>query len=125
MILSGELEINHIGKYSKVLRQYDCDYFDGGWETSAKGKVVDFNLMTSKPSKGDLDHQVFPENTELILALPKNKTLIGLYLISGKFLVKSDSRILNSQDLIIIQNNKESYTLQVLEKSEVIQIYVS
>lgn len=124
MILSGQLEINHTGEYSKVLKQYESDYFSGGWETSAKGKVVDFNLMTPKDMKGELVYQELTPDTEFIFRNSQKHTLLGLYLLSGKLLSKNDNRVINPQDLLIVQKKEESYTLHVLEKSEVIQIYV-
>lgn len=46
------MQLEHKGKYSKVLRPYDIDRFKGDWDTNAKGKVVDFNLML-KNCRGD------------------------------------------------------------------------
>ena len=46
------MEISHIGIYNKFLEPYDIDRFKGDWDTTAKGKVTDFNLML-KGCKGD------------------------------------------------------------------------
>lgn len=124
MILSGELEINHQGECSKVLKLYDSDSFSGAWDTSARGKVVDFNLMTSKGLKGKLVYHELTTDTEFTLRSSQKHTLLGLYLISGKLLNKDDNRVINPRDLLIVHKKEESYALLVLEKSEVIQIYV-
>ncbi len=53
MILEGTLELTHVGHYQKTLNPFDCDEFEGNWETSSIGKVIDFNLMLKK-GKGKL-----------------------------------------------------------------------
>ena len=55
MILKGELAIDHLQRYSKVLRCFDTDTFNGEWPTKAKGQVMDFNLMTRGGTEGKLD----------------------------------------------------------------------
>src|SRR6478736_1095979 len=40
MILKGELEITHIGEYTKKLATFETDTFDGGWQTSARGMAT-------------------------------------------------------------------------------------
>jgi environmental stress-induced protein Ves len=37
MILEGELEIEHKGRYTKQLQKFDTDSFSGSWETQGKG----------------------------------------------------------------------------------------
>ena len=37
MILKGELELRHEGRYTKHLKPYDQDVFSGEWETYSKG----------------------------------------------------------------------------------------
>ena len=54
MVLNGEIEIKHKNHYTKKLRQFDIDKFEGDWETSSKGKCVDFNLMTMRDTNGQL-----------------------------------------------------------------------
>jgi len=124
MILDGQLELNHQGKYQKKLSQYECDYFDGTWETSAKGKVIDFNLMTSKSLQGDLKYKKLVSGTKFTLTISSKGKLIALYLISGKLLSEADERILEQGDLIVLQNQGNVHELQVLEDSNLIQIFV-
>src|SRR3954468_10995977 len=56
MILKGELELTHEGRYTKHLKPYDQDTFSGEWSTRSKGKVTDFNLMLKDGAKGLLMH---------------------------------------------------------------------
>lgn len=53
MILEGELEICHQGRYRKKLASLEQDEFEGDWQTLSFGKVVDFNLML-KTGKAEL-----------------------------------------------------------------------
>lgn len=56
MILKGELELIHVGRYTKVLSVYEQDTFSGEWETKSIGKVTDFNLMLKNGAEGSLKH---------------------------------------------------------------------
>src|SRR5688572_3384171 len=56
MILKGELELIHEGRYTKHLKPFDQDTFSGEWSTSSKGKVTDFNLMLKAGATGSLTH---------------------------------------------------------------------
>jgi environmental stress-induced protein Ves len=57
MILKGELELIHEGRYTKHLQPYGQDTFSGEWSTRSKGKVTDFNLMLKDGATGSLAHQ--------------------------------------------------------------------
>lgn len=57
MILKGNLELMHEGRYTKNLKPYDQDTFSGEWPTKAKGKVTDFNLMLKGGATGSLTHE--------------------------------------------------------------------
>lgn len=124
MILSGELEINHQNHHSKTLSQYGCDYFDGAWDTSAKGKVRDFNLMTSESFLGKLVYDSLSSATKYTLKLSPMQFLEGLYLISGKLLNLNNKQVITKGNLIILQNRDDMYELQALEECKIIQIYV-
>ena len=42
MILDGEMYINHEGSHHLEMKTFDIDIFDGGLNTTSKGKVIDF-----------------------------------------------------------------------------------
>lgn len=46
------MDLEHKNQYSKTLLPFEIDRFKSEWDTSAKGKVTDFNLML-KSCKGD------------------------------------------------------------------------
>lgn len=63
MILKGELEITHVDQYTKKLATFDTDMFDGGWQTTAKGMVTDFNIMHTPEMKVNTSvHAFTPEH---------------------------------------------------------------
>lgn len=47
MVLEGELLLSHEGHYDTILDRFAQDNFDGGWKTRSRGRVTDFNLMTT------------------------------------------------------------------------------
>jgi len=56
MILKGELELIHEGRYTRHLKPFDQDTFSGEWSTRSKGRVTDFNLMLKAGATGSLTH---------------------------------------------------------------------
>jgi len=55
MILEGTAHVYHNERYDIVLNPYDkIDIFDGGWESSATGRMTDFNLMVRKECSGEM-----------------------------------------------------------------------
>ncbi len=47
MSLTGPLELTHEGHYSVLLEPFEVDTFMGDWQTVSKGKVIDFNIMST------------------------------------------------------------------------------
>ena len=88
MILKGELEITHKGRYSKQLRAFDKDTFDGSWETTAIGKVTDFNLMMAATVIGDCKHESLHSGQSLEISVQNN--FYGLYWLRGSAVLRSD-----------------------------------
>jgi len=63
MILTGELELIHEGRYTRNLKHYDQDTFSGEWNTRSRGRVTDFNLMLKGEATGSLTHYRLEANT--------------------------------------------------------------
>lgn len=47
MILDGTLWLKHEGHYETTLERFAQDNFSGDWKTISRGRVTDFNLMTT------------------------------------------------------------------------------
>ena len=123
MILEGELKLNHKNQYSKKLKKFDCDHFQGNWETTGNGKVIDFNLMTSGNVSGTIEASSLEKNSSL--SFEPNKQVNGFYIYQGKVELTDFAEkktILNQGDFALVFNeNKElHFTINILEKTELI-----
>ena len=99
MILNGELELIHEGRYTKYLKPFDQDTFSGEWSTRSRGKVTDFNLMLKDGATGSLTHHtVNPVNAA---SFSSNGDFCFIYIASGS-LVLSDGSEAMPGDLVQI-----------------------
>ena len=121
MILKGELELIHEGRYTKHLKPYDQDTFSGEWSTRSKGKVTDFNLMLKDGATGSLTHHSIESGNGRVFA-PKS-TWYFLYFASGTATFNNGNTA-KTGDLVQIQNEPEMY-VQAQEGCDVIEIGVS
>lgn len=111
MVLSGEMTLEHRGKYSKVLKEFDQDSFMGEWDTLSYGKVIDFNLMTKEGCIGKLENIKVTPESNATLQLTSNefkKVLIALYPFQQKmkFFLGGDERVVEEKSLVIIELNE-------------------
>lgn len=133
MVLSGEMKLEHKGRYSKVLKEFEQDSFMGEWDTISYGKVVDFNLMTNAPCIGKLEHIKVIENSsvKLIVSSEKaNKVFKALYPInkSMKLLLGEEEIEVAEKGLVIIEQNKndEDITITICNnKNSIVNIIMS
>ena len=120
MILKGELELIHEGRYTKHLEPYDQDTFSGEWSTRSKGKVTDFNLMLKDGATGSLTHhRIGSENGMTFTAkTPWN----FLYFASGTATL-SNGNTAKAGDLIWVENGSD-VTIQAQERCDAVEIEV-
>ncbi|MGF6907724.1 HutD family protein [Fusobacterium sp. PH5-44] len=100
-IIKGKLKLFHEGHYNKILLPYEIDRFNGGWNTTSKGKVTDFNLML-KNCKGDFFFKEFKYLEELIYENLESFTFV--YCIEGSITV--NNKILKQDELIIVEKKQ-------------------
>lgn len=62
MVLDGEMALSHKNEHSVLLKKFEQDNFEGGWETSSKGKCTDFNLMCQNGVTGTIDQITSTKN---------------------------------------------------------------
>lgn len=114
-ILKGELYLEHKGRYSRTLSQFEIENFDGGWVTRAKGRVTDFNLML-KNCKGNLE---FKELSQVHNLKIENKKFIVIYCISGSLTIKNFSLeknevlIVEDEDVLLSSNDSKIFLIEV------------
>lgn len=123
MILKGELEIDHTGRYKKRLRKFDTDMFSGEWPTTAKGKVTDFNLMTRGNTSGELEAIMLREGKELLMQAGKKNDRTSFYLLEGDLQLRysGESISLHEGDFILFAHtNGQSIVFNAVKDCEVI-----
>lgn len=121
MILKGELELIHEGRYTKHLKPYDQDTFSGEWSTRSKGKVTDFNLMLKDGAAGSLTHHKIKAGSS---ALYTGKTdHYFIYLASGTAIL-SNGNTAKAGDLVQITKGTD-LTMHAQEFCDLVEIDVA
>ncbi len=123
MILDGEIEISHKNHYTKKLKEFDIDEFEGDWQTSSIGVCTDFNLMTRGDTKGELTSMSLIKDQMTDYPIINKMAKIFIYLYSGKisFNIDSESHILNRGELLELNMLKvETLQFSAHESSELI-----
>ncbi|MDQ3191118.1 MAG: HutD family protein [Bacteroidota bacterium] len=123
MILKGALELEHIEKYKIRMNKFDVCTFSGEWPTKAKGKVTDFNLMTTGSTKGKLESLKLTkgENNEILKS--KNESLSGIYLYKGKLILKykNETITLKKGDFLLLKwLDNPSCLINAQDSSEIV-----
>ncbi len=117
--LENKAIVSHNGKYDVCLEPYKIvDVFDGGWETTAQGKIKDFNLMTANGAKGKM--QVFDEETVFCYEMNCHH---AFYIGEGQAQVNGIN--LNKGDLLLIYEIGDDERLEVKENQNSKIIYCS
>lgn len=121
MILKGQLELIHEGRYTKHLAPYDQDVFSGEWSTRSKGKVTDFNLMLKEGANGSLAYQrIAPGNSASFTA---TTDYYFVFLASGTAALSTGSTA-RTGDLLRI-GKETALSLQAQEPCDLVIIEVS
>lgn len=86
MLTEGQMLLTHRDQHSACLLPFDKDRFDGGWETTSRGRASDFNLMLSQGCEGDLTLLRLSGQTPVtasITAAGKAGTVCVFYCVDG------------------------------------------
>ena len=122
MLLEGKLTLIHEGRYTKELKPFDQDTFDGGWDTKSKGKVKDFNLMCKSGSEGKLTHYYLPihENKKIDFTDEMN----FIYVENGSFEIGNEE-VLSGGIVVFKSNQFESISIRTLSEGNIVHVGVS
>lgn len=123
MILKGNLDLNHEGRL-KHLDPFEPYEFNGEWPTTAKGKVMDFNLMVRNGYKGKLGAiQLQPNKTIEIKPL---SPILGIYSFQGEgsLIINQEKMNLNTGDFIHLLKNETITLSNTNERSTFILAHV-
>lgn len=122
MILDGEIKIEHQNHYSKTIRKFEQDSFEGSWDTKSYGKATDFNLMTTGNAKGKIEAIILNKNKKIRLTVDFN--FYVFYVYSGKVSVSFNNKIyeLYCEDVLLLmpENKEKDLILLTKEKCEVV-----
>jgi environmental stress-induced protein Ves len=113
MILEGELELRHEGRYNILLKPYDKDSFSGGWTTRSIGKARDFNLMLAEGCEGSINAvMVGKSNIVDVEAGQKNpltaKHTAAYYCSAGEVAISTmqgEAFVLHTGDLLLVNGD--------------------
>jgi environmental stress-induced protein Ves len=103
MPLKGNLTLIHEGRYTKELKPFDQDSFDGSWNTRSIGKVQDFNVMFKSPFNAAVVHHHLTTTKEF--NSPENKSHHFIYAVDGEYMI-NESKI-SPGDLVEIQRSSQ------------------
>ncbi|RYE59365.1 MAG: hypothetical protein EOP48_01135 [Sphingobacteriales bacterium] len=120
MILKGELELIHEGRYTKQLKPYNQDTFAGEWSTRSKGRVTDFNLMLKNGATGSLAHQRIAAGSAPTFRA--ETAFYFLYLASGTATL-SNGNTAKSGDLIWVEKGEE-VGVEAVEVCDLVEVRV-
>jgi environmental stress-induced protein Ves len=122
MILDGEIKIEHQNHYSKILKKFEQDSFEGDWDTKSFGKAIDFNLMTTGNTQGIIE--AFSLNNSIELSLDSRVDFYIFYIYSGNvnFSIDNKKTFVNQGDLIQIysENKANNLKLSTIKACEII-----
>lgn len=122
IMLEGSAHVFHKNHYDLVMEPYkDIDVFDGGWESSATGKVTDFNMMLSKACHGKMtvvENDSILKN-EFCNECNRQFDLNAFYCGKGKalFELSSGEKIeISEGDMAILENVEHDIEINVVLK---------
>lgn len=123
MILDGSMEICHKNHYSKHLYPFNTDIFNGDWETTAIGKVTDFNLMMASVVKGACNHELLESKQSLAIQIQSD--FYGVYWLQGNALLRcgEEHHQLRNNDFILFDQEK-TITILSEERSDWVGIEI-
>lgn len=129
IMLEGTAHVYHKNHYDIILKPYEnIDVFDGGWDSLASGKVVDFNLMTSKDLTAGMS-VMHKSDVVKIENESKNKNWLMFFCGYGSTtfeLPQGESIKASKNDLIIFEDIKNETEIYVrLKDSKLIKMFVS
>lgn len=126
MILDGTLLLKHEGHYAKTLQKFDTDLFDGSWKTNSKGKVTDFNLMTTSQATGKLFSRILQPNEISNDPLFTRFDFIGFYPVCGKMEVEySGQKILVGKNDFMLINQDKNPTQIVVKAFDYCEVVIA
>ena len=118
MVLDGEMILAHKAQHTAKLCRFDSDNFNGDWETSSKGKCVDFNLMTMGDTEGTVESLHVNKGKQVDFSFPDNIQHVVIYVYSGQ--IKIENKTIDPGDLVVFEDPTKSIEFISVEKCDLI-----
>lgn len=83
MVLSGQMQLTHVGHHQSFLQPFDQDAFSGSWETLCRGTGRDFNLMLSEGWQGSLQAKTLTSDVPLTVRPEHPNSVCAYYCLAG------------------------------------------
>lgn len=115
MVLKGKLTINHKNHYTKTLNPFESDSFEGDWETSAEGKVTDFNVLF-KPEVTAQINTVHLKANQLTEIMATGNAQFG-YVVNGscELLSGGKKETLNESDFVTLPKLNPNSIIAIMD----------
>jgi uncharacterized protein len=124
MILEGETLLSHKQRDTVHLKKFDIDFFEGNWDTTSRGKVVDFNLMLNQNYEGHLKHLSLKKDQAQHIEAVYMEGFLNIYLFQGQISTnqKGKDYIINENDTLVFNPNETitKMDIKALENSVII-----
>jgi len=128
MVLEGEIQLHHEGQHSASLCKFDTDCFSGDWKTICSGKAIDFNLMCTGATQGNLHGVRLNIGSIWNVNSLKEDDVFGYYVYKGRLNVSTSTQIIqvNRGELLLFFNEdrEDRLTLEAMADSELAVITV-
>ncbi len=120
MILEGELHISHKNNHSTLLKKFETDYFSGNWETSASGKAIDFNVMTTGSAQATVKAIELKTGNKISEEIKEAHQFTVLYFYSGNAEITLENQKISlcKGDIIQYENPKASKYIEIYAISD-------
>jgi uncharacterized protein len=124
MILEGETILTHQQRDTIHLKKFDIDYFEGNWDTTSRGKVIDYNLMLNQNQEGHLSHLSLKKGHTHEVATIFEKGFFVIYLFKGQisFSEKGQDYLINENDTLVLNPKEAKTNLDIKALAETILI---
>ncbi|MFT7157083.1 MAG: myo-inositol-1(or 4)-monophosphatase [Parvicella sp.] len=122
MVLSGEMKLIHQDQHNSLLKPFEKDNFNGGWNTKSEGTCVDLNLMTKGNCEGSQRH--FEVNNKIIIDTSKNTHTI-IYAYSGSVSIMLEYEILELEKGAVLVIKEPSLNIFLCSESPTDVVVIS
>lgn len=125
LVLEGETTLSHKEQYTKHLKRFDQDTYNGDWATSSEGKSTNFNLMTRGSVQSEVKANSLEKDEQL--ACPTNGGQASVYVHNGRIAVvmMNDAEVVEAGSLFVLPSTIPLVIVKALEESELIITHIS